>query len=214
MRQLCLIVLAFLCVTQSFGQFELPEERFKPNNIVVVLDISLSMKPKDRIRMAKEALRYLVFNLRAVDKFSLITYSEEADLVIETTPVDNQDPILNEIDSIEAGGTAPGINGVRKAFTTLTKAEILGGNNQIILITESPIDILNEDKNFGRMVKLKANKNGYKLSVLGVKNEAYTVKSMKKLAKLGGGNYMELTSLGQAETILLDEVKAQSLIVQ
>ena len=48
------------------------------------------------------------------------------------------------------------------------------------------------------------------MSVVGVKNEKWTVKSMKAIAETGSGNYIHIESYAQAKPLLMNEIKANS----
>ena len=56
----------------------------------------------------------------------------------------------------------------------------------------------------------KNSKKGYKISVLGIKNEKWTVKNMKKIAEEGNGHYIHIRSYDDAKESLVKEIKFQS----
>jgi len=58
---------------------------------------------------------------------------------------------------------------------------------------------------------VKANlKKGVTISVVGVKNKKWTVKSMSAIAEAGNGNYIHIQSFAQAQKLLINEIKLNS----
>ena len=63
----------------------LPTSRREPLHVALVLDRSGSMSGS-KIRLAREAVRQALQNLRPDDRFSLVVYDEEITTVVESTP--------------------------------------------------------------------------------------------------------------------------------
>ena len=86
--------------------------RAKASDIVVVLDRSGSMAADNRLPYAKEAVRRLVRQLQADDRFALITFDSVAVVDTELTPV--TDAVRERI----CGGLMPSIPGPRRISVT------------------------------------------------------------------------------------------------
>ncbi len=78
-------------------------------DVVIVLDHSGSMSGDDKLRQAKEALRYVVGNLNAKDRFNIVCYNDQVEALFDRLrPAWGPalDDALDRIDRIDAtGGT-------------------------------------------------------------------------------------------------------------
>ena len=188
---------------------EFSDNEFKPNNIVFLIDVSISMKQKGKMNLLKASMIELTDLLRPIDKVAIVTYSSKAVLVLESTSASNKEEIKRVIQSLEPGGSTSGSRGIKKAYQVLADNEIRNGNNQIFISTDGDFKLEKQDKGLIEMARKNARK-GYKISVIGIKNEKWTVKNMKKLAEEGKGNYLHISNYNDARIKLVEEIKTQS----
>lgn len=188
---------------------ELPVDLYAPNNIVFLIDVSVSMKQEGRLDLLKASMIELLNGLRPIDKLAIVTYASSTDVVLNSTYVRDKAKIQKIIQDLEAGGYTAGKKGVSKAFQVARDNFIKDGNNQVILATDGAF---NFDKGDRGLLKVVENnyKKGIAISVLGIKNEKWTVKSMSQMAELGGGSYIHIKSYAQAKSVLLNEIKSKS----
>jgi len=182
---------------------------YLPNNIVFLIDVSVSMKHKGKMNLLKASMIELTDLLRSVDKVAIVTYSSNAEMALKSTSARNKQEIKNVIRNLEPKGSTSGQKGMKKAYQVLSANEIKGGNNQIFISTDGAFNLDTQDKGMLSIVKKNA-KKGYKISVIGIKNEKWTVKNMKKIAAEGNGNYLQINNYQNAQKILVEEVKLQS----
>jgi hypothetical protein len=78
-------------------------------------------------------------------------------------------------------------------------------NNQIILITDGAFSIIKSDEEKLKQYK----KNGIKMSVLAIKPERTDYKSLKKIAKISGGNILVANEPADFYNLFTDEIKSQ-----
>lgn len=188
---------------------ELPVDLFAPNNIVFCIDVSVSMKQKGRLDLLKASMIELLNGLRPIDKLSIVTYASSTEIALESQYVKNKAEIQQLIQDLTAGGYTAGSKGIKKAFQVARENFIEGGNNQVIISTDGAFNLDKGDK--GILNNVEANyKKGVRISVVGVKNEKWTVKSMKAIAETGGGNYLHIESYAQAKPLLMEEIKSNS----
>lgn len=115
----------------------LPETRYKPNNIIFLLDHSGSMNKDNRLSMLRSALGVLVSALRPVDKISLLGFGDRVFPLYRSESVRNRDTILKVIDKIQASSlTTNGNAAILEGYKTAEKHWIKGANNEIFLITD------------------------------------------------------------------------------
>tara|TARA_R110001592_G_scaffold63268_2_gene193658 strand:+ start:2693 stop:4018 length:1326 start_codon:yes stop_codon:yes gene_type:complete len=187
----------------------LPVNLYAPNNVVFCIDVSVSMKQKGRLDLLKASMIELLNGLRTIDKLAIVTYASSTETVLESNFVTNKAEIIKLIQSLEAGGYTAGGKGIKKAYQVARSSFIEEGNNQVIIATDGAFNLDKGDK--GILNDVEANlKKGVTISVVGVKNEKWTIKSMTDIAETGGGHYLHIESFSQAQQVLMNEIKTNS----
>lgn len=189
---------------------EFPVDKYAPNNIVFLLDVSVSMKQEGRLDLLKASMIQLTQLLRDIDKIAIVTYASETNIPLESTSGNNKDQVINVIQALEAHGYTAGKKGIKKAYSVAKDNFIENGNNQVFIATDGAFNIESSDKAILRHVRRNARK-GIQISVVGIKNERWTAKSMKAIAKEGNGNYIRIRNYKTAKEELVEEVKKKSL---
>lgn len=174
------------------------------NNLILLLDISASMKHADRLPLLKESIKNLVRYMRAVDRISIVTYSSEARVLLDGVSAAEQAAIDKAINNLGGGGGTNSKAALKKAFRVASDNYIEGGNNRIILATDGYFNL----EELYRVVEKGCDQNNVKLSIfsfgkLGVEQG----KQFEKLAELGLGNHANIT-MQNVDAALLKEAKA------
>lgn len=185
------------------------DKEYRSNNIVFLIDVSISMKEKGKLSLLQASLIELTNLLRSTDKVAIVTYSSKAEIVLKSTNAGNKEAIKEIIQNLEPKGSTAGAKGIKKAYQVLSANKIENGNNQIFITTDGAFNLENRDKGLIEMAEKNA-ANGYKLSVVGIKNDLGAARNMKKLASAGKGNYLHIKTYSDAKTKLVEEVKLQS----
>lgn len=187
----------------------LPVNLYAPNNVVFLIDVSISMKQKGRLDLLKASMIELLNGLRPIDKLAIVTYASSTEIVLASEYVNDKAKIMQLIKDLTAGGYTAGGKGIKKAYQVARENMIEGGNNQVIIATDGAFNLDRGDK--GILKNVAANlKKGVTISVVGVKNEKWTVKSMASIAKTGDGHYIHIESYAQAKPLLINEIKTNS----
>ncbi|MBV6485480.1 MAG: hypothetical protein KFKLKKLM_02050 [Flavobacteriales bacterium] len=188
---------------------ELPVNLYAPNNVVFLIDVSVSMKQKGRMDVLKASMIELLNGLRPIDKLAIVTYASSTDVILESEYVTDKAKITQLIQDLTAGGYTAGAKGIKKAYQVARDNFMKDANNQVIIATDGAFNLEKSDKTI--LNDVTANyKKGVSLSVLGVKNEKWTVSSMTAMAEAGGGNYLHIETFAQAKLVLMNEIKAKS----
>jgi hypothetical protein len=190
-------------IIESSNKFS--EKEYKPNNLVFLIDVSASMKEENKIEDLKQALKNLITFLRPIDSVSIITYSSFAAIPIEAKSAKETELFNSVIDTIKAKGQTSGRKAILEAYTICFKHFQYKANNQIILITDGAFSIIKSDEE--KLTEYK--RNGIKMSVLAIKPERTDYKSLKKIAKLSGGNILVANEPGDFYNLFTDEIKNQ-----
>jgi len=187
------------------------DKYFEPVNVVFVLDVSGSMKDADKIELMKYSLAQLTEMLRPQDKIGIVTYSTNSRVLLAPTSGDHKDDIKSEIASLEALGYTAGGEGIKLGFKEADKAYIENGTNHVIIITDGAFNRNSTD--YEKYIKKYAKKNIH-MSVVGIKNKPVDEEKMRQAAELGGGHYVPIFKLADAQQNLKQEIRRLSFIGQ
>lgn len=187
---------------------------YKPNNVLLLLDVSGSMKDDDKMDKLKASIRRLVLMLRDVDVLTMIAYNSTSWEVLPPTPVTDNRAIVNLVDSLQASGYTNGVKGMEAAYHSLEKQLIAGGNNQLIIATDGKFNSSKfSEKDAVNLVKSNSDK-GIVLSIIGFGDDKEAGRLMKKLANLGDGNFLQVKNNENPTELLAEEIKNRSRIQQ
>ena len=193
--------------TDTFDKEIFSKENYLANNIVFLLDISTSMKYNGKLELLKASMLELVQLIRPIDKVTIVGYSSSANLLLSTTNGNNKDTLRATISGLKTKGLTDGGEGLKLACKMAMEEFILKGNNQVIIATDG--DFNKGEENVNRIAK-RYNKNGVKISVVGIKTKGETEKNMLVLTKNGGGNFIPVNSYESATFSLVNEIKMNS----
>ena len=179
-------------------------EHFKPVNVVFVLDVSSSMKQVDKIELMKYALFQLTDMLRPQDKIGIVTYASDSRVLLPSTSGADKAEIKEEVSELKAFGYTAGGEGIKLGYKEAKRAKINNGTNHVIIITDGAFNRNSDD--YERYVK-KYQKLGINLSVVGIKNKSVHEEDMREAAELGGGHYVPIMKLADAQHNLKQEIR-------
>lgn len=177
-------------------------------NLVLLIDVSGSMSPQDRLPLLKNSFRMLVDELKPDDTISIVTYASDTRIALEPTKVADKGRILAVIDSLQAGGGTYGQGGIQQAYQLAEANFDARGVNRIVLATDGDfnIGISNRDELKG-FIERKREK-GIFLSVIGVGRGNYNDAMMQALAQNGNGTAAYVDTLNEARKVLVDEASS------
>ncbi len=186
------------------------EVSYRPNNIVLLLDVSSSMNKDGKLDRMKVTTAKLISMMRPVDRLSVIAFNAAVFTVLESTPVHTPETIVDMIFELEAEGYTSGVKGMKEAYAQLAQQWVEGGNNQLILITDGMFNSSSfTEKDAIQMAADHAGK-GIILSVAGYSGDNDAEKMMRRIAKRGKGAYLRLDAQDGAIDVLADEIKQRS----
>ena len=174
-------------------------------NIVLLIDVSGSMQPDDRLPLIKSALALFVDTLRPDDRIAIVTYAGTSGIALPSTLARNRDAIQRAIAGLNANGSTNGGAGLITAYRVARQNFIPGGINRVILATDGDfnVGIVNQTDLVSLIQREKD--SGVFLSVFGVGRGNLKDSTMEMLADKGNGHYAYLDSLQEAERVLVRE---------
>ncbi|HVX60405.1 MAG TPA: von Willebrand factor type A domain-containing protein [Pirellulales bacterium] len=174
-------------------------------NLVFLLDVSGSMQPDDKLPRVRRALRLLTEQLREQDRVAIVVYAGSSGLVLPSTPGIQKEKILSALESLEAGGSTNGGEGIELAYETAAANFIQQGANRVILCTDGDFNVgVTSDGELERLIEDKA-KSGVFLTVLGFGIGNHNDQMLEKLADKGNGNYGYVDSEAEARKLLVEQ---------
>ena len=177
-------------------------------NLVLLVDVSGSMAPADRLPMLKSALRMFVDTLQPDDRLSIVTYAGTSGVALLPTPARRRDVIQSAIARLDAGGSTNGAQGLITAYRIARDAYIPGGVNRVILATDGDFNVgITSQGDLLRLIE-RERESGVFLSVFGVGTGNLKDATMEMLADRGNGHYAYLDSLQEARRMLIREADA------
>lgn len=174
-------------------------------NIVLLLDVSGSMAPAERLPMIKTAMAMFVDTLKPNDTLAIVTYAGTSGVALLPTPARQRDTIQNAISALQAGGSTNGASGLLLAYRIAREAFIAGGVNRVLLATDGDFNVgITDQRDLLSLIE-RERESGVFLSVLGVGSGNLKDATMEMLADRGNGNYAYLDSLQEARRVLIRE---------
>ena len=124
------------------------------SNLVFLLDVSGSMADQNKLPLLKQVLSMMVRELREDDRVSIVTYAGEAGLRLPPTTGDQQERILQAIDSLQSGGSTNGSAGIELAYEQAKSYFRPEGTNRVILATDCDLNVgITDDESLVRLIK-------------------------------------------------------------
>jgi Ca-activated chloride channel family protein len=136
-------------------------------NLVFLIDTSGSMNEPDKLPLVQQSLRLLVDELSPSDTVAIVTYAGYAGTALEPTLVRDKQKILNVIDSLGAGGSTAGAEGIRQAYALAETNLDPRGVNRVILATDGDFNVGITDQGELKGYIERERGKGVFLSVLG-----------------------------------------------
>jgi Ca-activated chloride channel family protein len=177
-------------------------------NLVLLIDVSGSMMPEDRLPLVKNAFRLLVDELQPDDTVGIVTYADGSGVALEPTKVSEKGKIFAAIAGLGAGGSTAGAQGIQDAYRLAEAHFDKDGVNRIILATDGDFNVgVTDPRELQGFIERKR-KSGVFLSILGVGQDNYNDALMQKLARYGNGVAAYVDTLNEARKVLVEQASS------
>jgi Ca-activated chloride channel homolog len=185
--------------------YELPA-RGKPDvNLVLLMDVSGSMSPADRLPLAKQSVALLLDSLKPTDTVAIAVYAGAAGTVLPPTPVRERAAIQQALDRLQSGGSTAGAQGIQLAYNLAQQGFRKDGINRILLATDGDFNVGIRDRNELKQLVERERTKGIYLSVLGFGQGNYRDEVAQTLAQNGNGVAAYIDTLQEARKVLVQE---------
>jgi len=186
--------------------FDIEKAERPPMNVVLLVDVSGSMGPADRLPLLKQGFRLFAESLRPQDRVAIVTYASGTAVALEPTTGQDKQKILGAIDALGAGGSTAGSEGLQRAYALAERHFDKAAVNRVILATDGDFNVgIRDPRDLERFVADKR-KSGVYLSILGVGAGNLNDALIQRLAQSGNGNAAYIDSLLEARKALGEEL--------
>jgi Ca-activated chloride channel family protein len=195
-------------------QGEVVDDRDRPPaSLTFVVDTSGSMDRDDRLGLVKRSLAILVDELDGDDTVAIVTYEDDAGVVLEPTPASERDAILDAIDRLRPGGSTNLEAGLRTGYRLAGDAFRRDAINRVVLASDGVANVGTTDP--GTLAALVSDDadRGIDLVTVGFGMGNYSDVTMERLADRGDGFYAYVDTDEEAERLFEDELTSTLLTV-
>jgi len=173
-----------------------------PNShLTFLVDASGSMRSELKLPLLKQTFSHLLEQLGPNDTVAIVAYANQAGVVLPPTSVDNPNKLTAALDTLQAGGSTAGSEGIETAYKLAKKAFEKGANNRVILATDGDFNVGPQSPDELTRLIEQHRKSGIFLSVLGFGTGNYQDSRMESISNEGNGNYAYIDSMKEAEKV-------------
>ena len=174
-------------------------------NLVFLIDTSGSMNEPNKLPLVQKSLNMLLDELDERDTVAIVTYAGSAGTALEPTPASQKARIRAVIDSLGAGGSTAGAEGIRQAYELAEANLDPKGVNRVILATDGDFNVGITDQGELKGYIERERGKGVFLSVLGFGMGNYNDALMQTLAQNGNGIAAYIDTPAEARKTLVEE---------
>jgi Ca-activated chloride channel homolog len=177
-------------------------------NLVFLIDTSGSMHSPDKLPLVQRSLNMLLDELDERDSVAIVTYAGNAGTALEPTSVRQKERIRAVINSLGAGGSTAGAEGIRQAYDLAKANYDAKGVNRVILATDGDFNVGITDQGELKGFVERERGKGVFLSVLGFGMGNYNDALMQTLAQNGNGIAAYIDTAAEARKTLVEEASS------
>ncbi len=182
-------------------------------HLTFVVDTSGSMDIRNRLGLVQSSLALLVDQLRDDDTISIVTFSDDASVLLEPTPVSDSATIVAAIDGLRPGNSTNLEAGLRKGYDQAHQSFDPKGTNAVILASDGVANVGLTDPNGLAGDIARRGREGIHLVTVGYGMGGYNDDLMEQVADRGDGFYAYLDTFDQAKRFFGDRLTSTLSVV-
>jgi Ca-activated chloride channel family protein len=171
------------------------------------------MDEGDKLGMVKQALGRLVDSLRPDDRVGIVSYSSDAEVRLEPTPVSEGDTIRDVIDSLHTLSSTNVAEGLGLGYGQARANFRDGDLTRVILLSDGVANVGETDPGAIAEDIQEAAGDGIQLVTVGVGMGSYSDVVMEQLADKGDGFYAYVDTPEEAERLFVDDLTGTLTVV-
>ncbi|MEM8882655.1 MAG: von Willebrand factor type A domain-containing protein [Planctomycetota bacterium] len=182
-------------------------------NLVFLIDVSGSMDRANKLPLVKQSMLVLLDELEARDSVAIVTYRDEAEVVLPPTSIGSRRRIERAIRGLEADGATNGTAGLDEAYEQADIAYVRNGINRVILATDGDFNRGRTDAGSLELFIRRKAQRGIDLTCLGVGDGNLKDSNLEALANAGNGHYDYLRDRADARRVLMERLESTLMVV-
>ncbi|MDH5504556.1 MAG: von Willebrand factor type A domain-containing protein [Acidimicrobiia bacterium] len=186
--------------------FDVDDEDRPGANLTFVIDVSGSMSNDNKLDIVKEALVELVQNLEPSDQVAIVAYDDRAEVILDSTSVDNSDLIIRAIDRLYPGGSTNAEAGLVAGYRLAEDAYDRNAINRVILASDGVANVGETDPDGILASIAEAAGDGINLVTVGVGMGEYNDYLLEQLADNGDGFYAYVDSFDEIRRLFVTDL--------
>ncbi len=190
-------------VTETPEKAPISMDGFAVNNLVLLLDVSGSMKAEEKLPLLRKSFLEILPYLRDEDEISIVVFSGKGKVLLNGVSCSDKEKITKVLEGLESRGQTNFTKGLNMAYKTARKNYKPKANNRIIIATDGSFTI---SEDLYQLAENEADNNTF-LSVFRFGKDKFKAKALDKLARKGNGNYENIIN-ENAKNKLLKELQA------
>jgi Ca-activated chloride channel family protein len=188
--------------------------------ITLVVDTSGSMDIRERLGLVQSTLALLALELRDTDTVSVVTFDDDARVILPPTPAEDAERIVASIGQLTPSGGTNMEAGLREGYTQAQSAFRPGAINTVVLASDGVANLgITGTDPLSELVR-REGQEGISLVTVGYGMGNYNDTLMEQLADRGDGFYSYVDTYEEAErlfttsltstlTVIASEARAQ-----
>jgi Ca-activated chloride channel homolog len=188
--------------------------------ITLVVDTSGSMDIRERLGLVQSTLALLALELRDTDTVSVVTFDDDARVILPPTPADDAERIVASIGQLTPSGGTNMDAGLREGYAQARSAFRPGAINTVVLASDGVANLgITGTDPLSDLVR-REGQEGISLVTVGYGMGNYNDTLMEQLADRGDGFYSYVDTYEEAErlfttsltstlTVIASEARAQ-----
>ncbi|MES3025432.1 MAG: von Willebrand factor type A domain-containing protein [Pseudomonadota bacterium] len=186
--------------------YDIAAAKRPPVNVVLLIDVSGSMEPDDRLPLLKRGFRMFASQLRDEDRVAIVTYANDTKVVLAPTSGRDKAKVIQAIEALGSGGGTNGGDGLAHAYALAERNFDAKAVNRVILATDGDFNIGNSDPDQLEKFIAKKRKTGVYLSIFGVGDGNLNDELIQRLTQAGNGNAAYIDSVMEARKAMHEEL--------
>ena len=174
--------------------------------LTFVIDTSGSMEREGRLELVKEALRLLVDQLGRNDTVAIVTFGDDARVLLEPTRATDANRILGTIEDLRPGGSTNLEAGLRLGYELARSSLTENGIDRVVLASDGVANVgLTDSVSILAAIRRDA-AAGIELVSVGVGMGNYNDTLLEQLADQGDGFYAYVNVLDEARRLFTEDL--------
>lgn len=186
--------------------YDIKTQERPPANVVLLIDVSGSMGPEDRLPLLKKGFHMFAAQLRDADRVAIVTYANGTKVVLEPTSGKDKHKIIEAIDALGSGGGTAGGAGLELAYAMAERNFDPKAVNRVILATDGDFNLgVSDPKQLEKFI-VEKRKSGVYLSIFGVGEGNLNDALIQRLSQSGNGNAAYIDTMLEARKAMSEEL--------